>query len=31
MTLVAVPLIDRKNYPEPEYPVGQWDYHYFYA
>jgi len=23
-------LIDRKIYPESEYPVGQWDYQYFY-
>jgi len=26
-----LPLIDRKDYPEAEYPVGQWDYQYFYA
>jgi len=26
-----LPLIDRKVYPEAEYPVGQWDYQYFYA
>ena len=26
-----LPLIDRKIYPEAEYPVGQWDYQYFYA
>jgi pimeloyl-ACP methyl ester carboxylesterase len=26
-----LPLIDRKVYPESEYPVGQWDYQYFYA
>lgn len=26
-----LPLIDRKLYPEAEYPVGQWDYQYFYA
>jgi pimeloyl-ACP methyl ester carboxylesterase len=25
------PLIDRTIYPEAEYPVGQWDYQYFYA
>jgi pimeloyl-ACP methyl ester carboxylesterase len=25
------PLIDRAIYPEAEYPVGQWDYQYFYA
>jgi len=25
-----LPLIDRKLYPEAEYPVGQWDYQYFY-
>jgi pimeloyl-ACP methyl ester carboxylesterase len=26
-----LPLIDRTIYPEAEYPVGQWDYQYFYA
>lgn len=26
-----IPLIDRKLYPEAEYPVGQWDYQLFYA
>jgi pimeloyl-ACP methyl ester carboxylesterase len=26
-----LPLIDRKLYPEAEYPVGQWDYQLFYA
>ena len=26
-----LPLIDRKIYPEAEFPVGQWDYQYFYA
>jgi pimeloyl-ACP methyl ester carboxylesterase len=26
-----LPLVDRKVYPEAEYPVGQWDYQYFYA
>jgi len=26
-----LPLIDRAVYPEAEYPVGQWDYQYFYA
>ena len=26
-----LPLIDRKVYPEAEFPVGQWDYQYFYA
>ena len=26
-----LPLIDRSIYPEAEYPVGQWDYQYFYA
>jgi pimeloyl-ACP methyl ester carboxylesterase len=26
-----LPLIDRNIYPEAEYPVGQWDYQYFYA
>jgi pimeloyl-ACP methyl ester carboxylesterase len=26
-----LPLIDRAIYPEAEYPVGQWDYQYFYA
>ena len=26
-----VPLIDRKLYPEAEYPVGQWDYMFFYG
>jgi pimeloyl-ACP methyl ester carboxylesterase len=25
-----VPLVDRAVYPEAEYPVGQWDYQYFY-
>ncbi|KWV52956.1 epoxide hydrolase [Bradyrhizobium macuxiense] len=25
-----VPLVDRKTYPEAEYPVGQWDYICFY-
>jgi len=25
-----LPLIDRAIYPEAEYPVGQWDYQYFY-
>jgi pimeloyl-ACP methyl ester carboxylesterase len=25
-----MPLIDRSIYPEAEYPVGQWDYQYFY-
>jgi len=25
-----LPLIDRALYPEAEYPVGQWDYQYFY-
>jgi len=25
-----VPLVDRSVYPEPEYPVGQWDYQLFY-
>lgn len=27
----VVPLVDRSVYPEAEYPVGQWDYHLFYA
>jgi pimeloyl-ACP methyl ester carboxylesterase len=26
----VVPLVDRKVYPETEYPVGQWDYQLFY-
>jgi pimeloyl-ACP methyl ester carboxylesterase len=26
----TVPLVDRSIYPEAEYPVGQWDYHFFY-
>jgi pimeloyl-ACP methyl ester carboxylesterase len=26
-----LPLIDRKMYPEAEFPVGQWDYQLFYA
>jgi len=26
-----LPLIDRTIYPAAEYPVGQWDYQYFYA
>ena len=26
-----MPLIDRKVYPEAEFPVGQWDYQYFYV
>ena len=26
-----LPLIDRSIYPEAEYPVGQWDYQYFYV
>jgi pimeloyl-ACP methyl ester carboxylesterase len=26
-----LPLIDRKIYPKAEFPVGQWDYQYFYA
>src|SRR3984957_13422772 len=27
----GLPLIDRSIYPEAEYPVGQWDYQYFYV
>ena len=26
----VVPLVDRSVYPEAEYPVGQWDYQFFY-
>jgi pimeloyl-ACP methyl ester carboxylesterase len=30
-TLEAVlPLVDRKTYPEAEFPAGQWDYQFFY-
>src|SRR5262249_347114 len=27
---IIVPLVERKTYPEAEYPVGQWDYICFY-
>jgi pimeloyl-ACP methyl ester carboxylesterase len=27
---ITVPLVDRKVYPEAQYPVGQWDYQLFY-
>ena len=26
----VVPLVDRKIYPEAEFPAGQWDYQFFY-
>ena len=26
----VVPLVDRKVYPEAEFPAGQWDYQFFY-
>jgi pimeloyl-ACP methyl ester carboxylesterase len=26
----VVPLVDRKTYPEAEFPAGQWDYQFFY-